>query len=185
MLTECMYKSLPTKKYSIIYADPPWNYRDIGKAGKRGASYKYSTIEINELKKFPIDLMCEKNCALFLWVTMPQLQNAIDLIKAWNFKYKTCAFTWIKLNRKDKKPFIGMGHYTRANAELCLLAMRGKLKRVSASVRSVIQSPICEHSKKPDEVRERIVNLFGDIPRIELFARQITEGWDCWGDEIN
>lgn len=119
-----------------------------------------------------------------MWVTMPKLNECFEVIKAWGFEYKTVAFTWVKLNRKSGTPFMGMGRWTRANAEVCLLATRGKPKRISASVHSVVMSALERHSKKPDEVRDRIVRLMGDLPRIELFARQRAEGWDAWGNEI-
>lgn len=122
---------------------------------------------------------------LFLWVTAPCLIEGIELITAWGFKYKTVAFTWVKQNKKSDGLFTGMGYYTRANAEYCLLATKGKiLERKSHGVHSVVLSHIERHSKKPDEVRDRIVRLFGDVPRIELFARQYATGWDCWGNEV-
>ena len=89
------------------------------------------------------------------------------------------------MNKKNENPFVGMGYYTRANNEICLLATKGKpLKRKSKSVKQVVMSKIEEHSKKPDIVRSRIVELFGDLTRIELFARQHADGWDCWGNEV-
>ena len=169
-------------KYGIIYADPPWSYND--KAGKRGVDKKYSVQSISWIKNLPVESLAMKDCALFMWVTMPQLNHAFDVISSWGFEYKTCAFTWVKKNKKSDSFFWGMGSWTRANAELCLLGTRGRPKRVSAGVHSVVYSPIEMHSKKPDEVRDRIVKLMGDIPRIELFARQRTPGWDGWGDEL-
>jgi N6-adenosine-specific RNA methylase IME4 len=115
---------------------------------------------------------------------MPKLNECFEVIKAWGFEYKTVAFTWVKLNKKSGTPFMGMGRWTRANAEVCLLATRGKPHRISASVHSVVMSAIERHSKKPDEVRKRIVELMGDIPRVELFARERADGWDAWGNEI-
>ena len=115
---------------------------------------------------------------------MPKLNECFEVIKKWGFEYKTCAFTWIKKNRKSDSLFMGMGRWTRANAEICLLATKGKPKRINAGVHSIVLSRIEEHSKKPDEVRERIVQLCGDVPRIELFARQQYKGWDCWGNEV-
>ena len=106
------------------------------------------------------------------------------MLKAWGFKYKTVAFTWVKQNRKSDGLFTGMGYWTRANAEICLLATRGHPKRINANVCQVILSHVEEHSKKPDEARDRIVKLMGDLPRVELFARQATEGWDVWGNEV-
>ena len=174
----------PNKKYQIIYADPPWSYRDKASAGNRGAIYKYDVLDNNYLCNLPIENISEDNCALFLWVTMPMLQEGLNLMKAWGFTYKTVGFIWVKRNKKAATWFWGMGNYTRSNPELCLLAFKGKLKRQSASIHSIIESPIEEHSKKPAIVRNKIVELFGDLPRIELFARQTTPGWDVWGNEV-
>ena len=103
----------------------------------------------------------------------------------WGFEYKTVAFVWVKQNRKSNGLFWGMGYWTRANAELCILATRGKPKRISPRVHQIIISHVEQHSKKPDEARDRIIALMGDLPRIELFARQATKGWDVWGNEVN
>lgn len=119
-----------------------------------------------------------------MWVTFPCLLEGLKTIKAWGFDYKTCGFCWIKTNKKQNTPFWGMGYWTRANAEICLIAIKGKISRISKSVHQVIMSPIEEHSKKPDIVRDKIVELVGDLPRIELFARQYADGWDCWGNEV-
>ena len=132
----------------------------------------------------PVQDISGDNCILFLWVTMPQLPNAFEVINSWGFKYKTVGFTWVKKNKKQDSWFWGMGNWTRANAEICLLATKGNPKRVNAGVHSVIDTPVEEHSKKPDTVRDRIVTLCGDLPRIELFARQKTQGWDVWGNEV-
>ena len=105
-------------------------------------------------------------------------------IKAWNFKYKTVAFTWVKQNKKSDSYFKGLGYWTRANPEMCLLATKGNPKRIGKSVDQLIISKLQNHSKKPDDVRNRIVELCGDLPRIELFARQKTPGWDVWGNEV-
>ena len=107
------------------------------------------------------------------------------MITEWGFTYKTCAFSWIKLNKKSNTPFTGMGYYTRANNEICLLATKGKiLPRKSKAVKQIVMTRIEEHSKKPAIVRDRITDLFGYLPRIELFARQYADGWDCWGNEV-
>lgn len=179
-----MMKPFPNKKYQIIYADPPWSYRDKALTGNRGAGCKYQVQTSDYLNNLPVKEIAGKDCVLFLWVTMPKLNECFDLINAWGFEYKTCAFTWVKRNKKTPSWFWGMGRWTRANAELCLLATKGKPKRVSAGVHSVISKPIEQHSKKPDVVRKRIVELVGDLPRIELFARQKVCGWDCWGNEV-
>jgi len=120
-----------------------------------------------------------------LWVTYPLLHEGIETLKRWGFKYTTVAFTWIKTNKNNGQPFVGLGNWTRANAEICLLGFKGKFKRRSNKVRQVILSPLREHSRKPDEIRDKIVELMGDLPRIELFARQKVNGWDCWGNETD
>ena len=122
-----------------------------------------------------------------MWATYPCLNEALETIKAWGFKYKTVGFTWVKVKRNKKSDtwFWGLGHWTRANAEICIIATKGKPKRISKSVHSIIDAPVEEHSKKPDITRDRIVQLMGDLPRIELFAREETPGWDVWGNEVN
>ena len=122
--------------------------------------------------------------ALFLWATFPQLPDALRLIEAWGFQYKTVAFVWLKQNRRSPGWFYGLGFWTRGNAEVCLLATRGHPKRQAANIHQFIISPIEEHSKKPDEAREKILALMGDVPRVELFARQSPPGWDVWGNEV-
>lgn len=171
-------------KYQVIYADPPWSYRDKALAGNRGAGCKYDIMDTKSISELPIKKLADKDCALFIWVTMPKLNEVFDLIEEWGFEYKTCAFTWVKRNKKSPTWFMGMGRWTRANTEICLLATKGKPKRVSAAVRQVVDTPIEQHSKKPDIVRERIVELMGNLPRVELFARQKADGWHSWGNEI-
>lgn len=174
------------KKYSIIYADPPWKYGCWYKTEKvkRNAADHYDVMETKDIALIPVKKISEENAVCLMWVTYPCLQDGLTLLKEWGFKYKTVAFTWVKKNKKSDTYFVGLGNYTRANAEICLLGTKGKgLKRISHSVRQVLDSRIEEHSKKPHEARERIVQLFGNIPRIELFARQYVDGWDCWGNE--
>ena len=170
------------KKYQIIYADPPWTYRVWSGKGKTAANH-YSCMKKEEIFELPVSEIADDNCILFLWVTFPCLKEGLQTIEKWGFCYKTCGFTWIKKNRKSEGLFWGLGYWTRANAEICIIATKGKPKRESKSVHQVIFSRIEEHSKKPDETRDRIVKLCGDVPRIELFARQSAEGWDCWGLE--
>lgn len=172
------------KKYNIIYADPPWSYRDEALAGNRGAGCKYKVQSKEWIDNLPIADIADKDCVLFLWVTMPKLNECWELIQKWGFEYKTVAFTWVKKNKVKNSWFWGMGRWTRANPELCLLATKGKPKRISASVHSIVDTPIQKHSQKPDEVKNRILSLMGDLPRIELFAREKTIGWDSWGNEI-
>ncbi len=175
----------PEKKYSIIYADPPWSYRDKAAAGNRGAAFKYPTQSKDWISALPIKSIATDSCVLFLWCTMPKLDEVFPIITDWGFTYKTVAFTWVKKNRVSDSWFWGMGSWTRANAEVCLLATKGHPKRVNAAVHSVVDSPIQAHSQKPDIVRERILQLCGDVPRIELFARQASPGWDVWGNDTS
>ena len=173
------------KKYPVIYADPPWQYRVYSKKGLgRSAESHYPTMGIDEIRALPVAELAEKDCALFLWVTIPCLLEGLSVLQAWGFHYKTIAFVWIKQNKKADSLFWGMGYWTRSNAEFCILATRGSPKRQSAGVHQVIVSHIEEHSKKPQEARDRIIQLMGDVPRIELFAREKTPGWDVWGNEV-
>ena len=175
------------EKYQIIYADPPWKYNSRANHKTRfrgGACGHYNLMTMDEIKALPIPEMTDKNCVLFLWTTFPYLDKQIELFEHWGFKYKTVGFTWIKTNKKNGKPFFGVGYYAKSNAEVCLLGIKGKMKPVSNKISSVVISPREEHSKKPDEIREKIVELFGDLSRIELFARQKIKGWDVWGNEV-
>ena len=137
-----------------------------------------------ELYHLPVQNLADKNCVLFLWCTFPKLPEALKLIEAWGFTFKTVGFVWIKQNKSGKGYFLGLGWWTRSNAEICLIAVKGKPKRKSASVRQLLFSPVEEHSKKPDEARDKIIERMGDLPRIELFARRETPGWDVWGKEV-
>lgn len=173
------------KKYNVILADPPWSFRAWSSKGMgRSAEQHYPTMRLEDIKALPVSDFAAGDCVLFLWATFPMLKEALEVIDAWGFTYKTVAFTWVKENRKSPGLFWGLGYWTRANAEVCLLATRGSPKRQSAAVHQVILSPVERHSKKPDEVQERIVTLMGDVSRVELFARQETPGWDVWGNEV-
>ena len=178
------------KKYNIIYADPPWRYNDRKCNG--ACEHHYNTMSIEEICKLPIKEIAASDCVLFLWATYPMLQEAIQLINKWGFKYKTIGFQWLKLNKSCNNPmfiskknmFFGLGRWTRGNTEPCLIAVKGKPKRINNSISQLIIEPIGKHSKKPEIVKEKIVDLIGDLPRIELFARQKTQGWDVWGNEV-
>lgn len=173
------------KKYNIIYADPPWSYRVWSKKGlQRSAEDHYPTMRLDDICALPVSEIADKDSVLFLWATFPTLPCAFEVIKSWGFEYKTVAFVWVKRNKKTPSWFWGLGYWTRANAEICFLATKGKPKRISKRVHQVIDTPIEQHSKKPDEARKRIVELIGDLPRIELFARQQPSGWDVWGNEV-
>ena len=172
------------KEYNIIYADPPWRYGN-GRHGPHSVERHYPTMSMEEISALPVVDIAAKDSVLFLWVTFPMLHEAFHTIEAWGFRYKSVAFIWAKQNRLSKSWFMGMGYWTRANAEICLLATKGKPKRKNASVHQLIVTPIEEHSKKPEQAREKIVTLLGDLPRLELFARQYPPGWDVWGNEVD
>lgn len=171
------------KKYNIIYADPPWRYE---RNGVQGAAEKcYPTMSLTDICKLPINNMADKNSILFLWATFPMLKEALQVIESWGFTYKSVAFVWLKQNRVNDDWFYGLGFWTRGNAEICLLATKGSPKRASNRVHQFIISHLRGHSRKPDEARDKIIELVGDIPRVELFAREATAGWDVWGNEVN
>lgn len=175
----------PLKEYNIILADPPWEYRVWSNKGNaRSPEAHYPTMSIEEIAQLPIGNIAAKDCLLFMWVTFPTLKQAFQVIDRWGFEYKTVAFVWVKQNKKAPSLFWGMGYWTRANAEMCLLATKGSPRRISAGVHQIVMAPIAEHSRKPDIVRDRIIELAGDLPRIELFARQTPLGWDVWGNEV-
>ena len=139
---------------------------------------------MEEIKNLPVCDLADKDCAMFMWTTLPVLKESFSVLERWGFEYKTVAFVWIKKNRKADSLFWGMGYWTRSNAEVCLLATRGNPKRLAANVHQVIISRIEEHSRKPEEARSRIEQLMGDVPKIELFARRKAVGWDVWGNEV-
>lgn len=153
-----------------------------------GVAGHYKTMSIKEIKKLGenVQKLAADDCLLFMWVTFPNLKEGLEVIEKWGFKYKTLGFSWIKTNKKNKKPFFGIGFYTKSNCEVCLIGIKGKPGKIikSNKVSSCIISERREHSRKPDEVRERITELVGQVPKIELFARQSADGWDCWGNEV-
>ena len=166
-------------EYQIIYADPPWDSRKSGWGG-----YKhYPTMKTPDICALDVGSIAGDNAMLFIWTIGCHLDTAIKVIKSWGFNYKTIAFVWVKQYRNGVL-YSGLGHWTKQGTEICLLATKGKPHRVSASVRQIILEPITIHSKKPTQTRERIIELCGDLPRIELFARQKINGWDCWGNEV-
>lgn len=180
------------KKYDIIYADPPWAYPESGSNAKVHDKH-YTCMDIKQICGLDVNNITKENCALFLWVTAPRLFDAKKVISAWGFEYKTIAFVWTKKNKKSDSFFMGCGSYTRSNAEICLLGLKGKMygMKKSNSVRQICEAKITKHSEKPEEIRTRIIELFGDLPRIELFARRneslfsTQQGWDVWGNEID
>uniref|UniRef100_A0A6H1ZQU9 Putative methyltransferase n=2 Tax=viral metagenome TaxID=1070528 RepID=A0A6H1ZQU9_9ZZZZ len=176
------------KKHSILYLDPPWKYNSRANHKTRfrgGACGHYDLMTMDEIKALPIPELADENCVMFMWCTFPYLDEQIKLFKHWGFKYKTLGFSWIKTNSKSGTPFFGVGYYAKSNCEVCLMGIKGKMKPVSNKVSSVVIAPRREHSRKPDEVRERIVELFGDLPRLEMFARERVVGWDNYGNEVD
>ena len=174
-----------TQKYNIIYADPPWRYRAWSDKGNyRSAERHYKTMKTEDICALPVSEIAADDSILFMWATFPRLEDAFQVITAWGFTYKTVAFVWCKLNKKSPGFFMGMGNWTRSNAEICLLATRGRPKRQGKGIHQLIVSPIEYHSKKPDITRDKIIELMGDLPRVELFARQSPHGWDVWGNEV-
>lgn len=144
----------------------------------------YPTMRTKDICALPVESISAPNSILFLWAVHSHLPEALEVIRAWGFTYKTVAFTWVKRTPNDTGYFLGRGYWTHSNAEICLLATRGHPKRTGTGVRSLIVSPRREHSRKPDEARERIVHICGNVPRAELFARQSVPGWCSWGNEV-
>jgi N6-adenosine-specific RNA methylase IME4 len=176
-------------QFSIIYADPPWEYNNRISHKKtrfgNGADGHYSKLTMAEIRALPIGDLAAKDCALYLWVTYPNLEEQLPLFRHWGFRYCTLGFSWRKLNARDGQPCFGTGYYAKANEEVCLLGMRGQLVPITNRVSSAVDAPRQEHSRKPDAVRDRIVQMYGDVPRVELFARQTTPGWVAVGNGID
>ncbi len=185
------------KKYQIIYADPPWRFSSrlvngSGKSTIRGAD-KYSTLSEQEICMLPVGDISAQECILFIWTTNAHLESCINVINAWGFKYKTVGFIWNKLG-EDGRIIRRRSFYTTCGSEICLLATKGKAYSLlkSKKVNQIIQSPTERHSKKPREARKRIIEMYGDLLRIELFARKENslvdldsfKGWDVWGNEV-
>lgn len=171
-------------QYELIYADPPWSYRDSANAGKRGSVHKYRCMSLGQICALDIQSIAAPDCLLAMWWVPPMPAEALQVVRFWGFALRTMkGFTWHKRTTHGKS-HMGMGNLTRANTEDCLFAGRGKLKRVDAGIRQFIDAPIGRHSEKPAEARDRLVQLMGDVHRVELFAREAAPGWDVWGDEV-
>jgi N6-adenosine-specific RNA methylase IME4 len=174
------------KRFPVLYADPPWAFKVWGNAakGNKGglAENHYGTMTVADIAALPIGQLAAKDAVLFMWCVWPELPGALEVIKAWGFEYKTAGFVWVKQNRSGEGLFYGMGYWTRANSEVCLLATKGKASRVDADVQQVILSPIGRHSAKPDEARKRIEKLVLG-PYFEAFGRGAVPGWTVWGAE--
>jgi len=216
--------SLASDSQNIIYADPPWSYTQSvgnGVLKRKDGSFIYPSMHIRDLCALgpEIERISKKDAALFIWATMPLIAEALELIKAWGFKYKTCFVNWVKTTKDGSKPAFGVGYYTRSNAELCLVAVKGKIasykkllpdetergaSKMSSIVHEestnervnfltllddsstpVVMTPRREHSRKPEIVRSMITTLLGDLPRVELFARETVAGWTSMGNDVN
>ena len=172
--------------YQLIYADPPWHFRVRSEKGEgRSAKNHYPVMSLDNIASLPISKIAAKNSVLLMWAIDPMLDVAFDVIKAWDFTFKTVGFYWVKENIKSAGFFTGLGYYTRANPEQCLLATRGAgLKRSDRSVQRLLVAPRGRHSEKPAEAYRRIERLFGNVSRIELFARCRRLGWDAFGNQV-
>lgn len=186
-----MLYQLPQRKFYVIYADPPWSYGDKGFGKRPGGALKgafapeagkYETMPMSEILGMDVKSIAAKDAALLLWATSPLLPEALQTIAAWGFKFKTIAFCWSKVTVTGIE-VANLGQWTMGNIELCLLGTRGSPKRLVRNVRQLVTATRTDHSRKPEEVKRRIETLFGDVPRIELFARTSTAGWEVWGNE--
>jgi N6-adenosine-specific RNA methylase IME4 len=185
------FANLPRGHFKAILADPPWHFETWGEGGNRNVTSKYQTMQLEEMAALPVGELAAPDCILFMWAVWPKLFEAIDLFKAWGFAYKTCGFCWIKADDRQSDFFtdsvpvqVGMGYWTRANSEPCLLGTIGKPQRLSMGVRQGIVEPRREHSRKPDCVHGRIERLVAG-PYLELFARAPRPGWTVWGNETD
>jgi len=175
-------------EYNIIMADPPWPYQN--QATRAATGNHYASMSLNDIKALPVGRLAALPCALFLWVTWPNIQMAFEVIDAWGFEYKTLAWDWWKTNLAGDKFIMGLGNYSRSNPEPCLLAFkkvrtRGRIMKVAdRAVKAWIIAPRGKHSQKPNQQYDNINRLYPDMPKLELFARQVWPGWDAWGDEL-
>ena len=174
-------------KYQILYCDPPWDYKGQTQHGGKGnpdtgsALRHYSTMKLPQLiaLKPMIDELADTNSLLFMWTSSPHLDQAIELLKGWGFSWATVGFVW------DKQR-VNPGFYTMSQCELCLIGKRGKIPspRGARNVRQFLSELRGRHSAKPSQVRKRIEKMFPDQKYIELFAREVHDGWDAWGNEV-
>lgn len=172
-------------EFSAILADPAWRY-GTGKTALSSCEPHYATMSIEEICAMPVPQLCAKDCLLFLWATSPMLPGALEVMKAWGFNYVNVAFTWVKLHPSTGKPCLGLGYYTRSNAEYVLLGKKGTYPPMNKGVSSVVLAPRGAHSRKPQEIHERVEALVGQsASKLELFARERVEGWTQSGLELN
>lgn len=183
---------LPRKRFGAILVDAPWHFKTWSAKGRdRCADKHYRTMTSDEICRIDVGSLARRDCVLFMWATWPMLNDALSVIDWWGFTYKTCAFAWMKTQTvknkygpEQRKLWSGTGYWTRANTEVCLLATRGSPKRKHRDVAQAILSERREHSRKPDEIHDRIERLVGG-PYLELFARKKRKGWTVWGEEVD
>ena len=176
--------NFPNKKYGVIYADPPWLFKTRSDKGKdRSPEKHYPVLSIADICNLPVSDITKPDSVLLMWVVDPLLDQAFKVIDAWGFTYKTVGFTWAKTNKNTMGFFTGLGYWTRGNPEMCLLATRGKPKRLNKSIPQLVVSERQEHSRKPDIIYEHIEKML-EGPYIELFARRKRNGWFSWGNEV-
>lgn len=179
------FPALPDRKFEVIYADPPWDYRGqlqhagVGSGDTGGAIRHYPTVKLADLKRLGVPAIAGEDCLLFMWTTNPHLDQAVELGKSWGFKWATVAFVW------DKER-VNPGFYTLSQCELCLVFKKGRIPtpRGARNIRQLVRSKRGPHSEKPEEVRRRIEAMFPQQSKIELFARRRAEGWTSWGLDI-
>jgi len=182
---------LPNKKFNIVYCDPPYAYnssiyQDSERKFEKKLNDYYETMSFKDIKNLPVKDIADKDCILFIWTTDSHLNEALEIIKSWKFKYKTIGFTWVK-QYKNGSYCYNFGAYTLKSTEICLIGLKGKLKNIKKTnnVKGLVFAERTKHSKKPNCIRDKIVELCGDLPRIELFAREKADGWESWGNELN
>lgn len=178
------------KKYNVIYADPPWqfgskSYQDSNREMLKLEETQYQTMSIQQIKELPIKNITAGDCICFMWVTDAHLKEGIEVLESWGFKYKTIGFNWIKYYASGIE-CVNFAPWTLKSWEICLIGIKGSMGKYKKSnnIQGLLKEIRTKHSEKPLEARKRIDLLFGDIPKLELFARQESEGWDVWGDEV-
>lgn len=180
------------KKYRIIVADPPWQYGSKSAVNNsNGSEIKklsehYKSMSTDDIKSLPIKNILLEDACCFLWVTDSHLKEGIEVMEKWGFKYKTIAFNWVKTTNKGNI-YKNVAPWTLKSSEICIFGTRGKMTqfKINNSVESLIFAERNKHSQKPLEYKKRIVEMFGDQPTIELFARDCYEQWECLGDGLN
>ena len=182
-------------KFNVILCDPPWRFKNFSmteravrgeKWGRANGRPIYDTMDTEDIASIDIQSIAAKDCVLFMWATFPKLEDSLYVIKQWGFTYKTVAFTWVKTNPSGKGWHFGLGYWTRGNPEICLLATKGKPKRVDTCVENLLIAPRGRHSAKPPETRDRITQLMGsNVSKIELFAREEHPDWYCAGLDVD